>query len=66
MANKFEALRARMSPAARDRVERRAQTMLAEIAPTGVDGDRDGQIRELNEGGADLAQDLSRRNPSKK
>ena len=66
MANKFEALRARMSPAARDRGERRAQTMLAEIAPTGVDGDRDGQIRELNEGGADLAQDLSRRNPSKK
>lgn len=65
MANKFEALRAKMSPAARDRAERRAQTMLAGNAPPGVDGDRDGQ-NELNEGGADLAQDLSRRSPSKK
>jgi hypothetical protein len=66
MANKFEALRGKMSPAARDRAERRAQTMLAEIAPPGLDSYRDGQIRELNEGGSDLAEDLSRRSRSKK
>ena len=66
MANKFEALRAKMSPAARDRAKGRAQTMLAEIAPPGVDGDRDVQIRELNERGADPSKDQSRRNRSKK
>ena len=66
MANKFDALRAKMAPAARDRAAQRARKMLAEMPPQEVETYSDERIREFDEAEADLARGLSGRDRSKK
>ena len=66
MANKFDALRAKMSPAARARAAQHARAILAEMPAQGVEAYSVDRIREFDQGEADLAKAFSRRDCSKK
>jgi hypothetical protein len=47
VARKFDALRAKMTPAVRARAAERARTMLAEMPAQATEVDSDDRIREL-------------------
>ncbi|HKS96871.1 MAG TPA: hypothetical protein VJV74_12185 [Terriglobia bacterium] len=66
MAKNFGALRVKMSSAARARATQRAQAMLDEIPQQGVEAFSVDRGREFDEGQTNPAEDVSRRDRSKK